>query len=86
MRQNVLKNFQRDILQAVIKNQPPTINHLDNQRFAQLNNNDYTIQILQAQYFDTIRKLIDQYQDRQTYVLKIKRNNKLFYVLNLNSG
>ncbi len=70
---------------AQTKSAPPTINHLDNQRFAQLNNNDYTIQILQAQYFDSIRKLIDQYRDRQTYVLKIKRNNKPFYVLSYGS-
>ena len=67
------------------KSAPAAINHLDNQRFAQLNNNDYTIQILQAQYFQSIRKLIDQYRDRQTYVLKIKRNNKPFYVLSYGS-
>ena len=67
------------------KSDSPSLNQLDNQRFAQLDNKNYTIQILQARHFQTIRKLIDKYRDNQTWVLKITRNNEPFYVLSYGS-
>ena len=67
------------------KSSPSTITHLDNSRFAQLDDNNYTIQLMQARHFQSIRTLIDQYRDQQTWVLKIKRNNEPFYVLSYGS-
>lgn len=54
---------------------------LDNKHFMQLANNNYTIQLLQARHFQSIRKLVQQFHDNQTYVLKITRNNEILYVL-----
>ncbi len=59
----------------------PETTKLDNHRFKQLDNNQYTIQLLQARLFQSIQHIIRQYRDKQTYVLKITRNNEPFYVL-----
>ncbi len=53
----------------------------DNRQFLLLDSNHYTIQIIQVRKFQSINYSIIQHKDPQTYVLKIIRNNKPFYVL-----
>ncbi len=53
----------------------------DTRQFLLLDNNHYTIQIIQVRKIQSINKIISHYKDPQTYVLKIMRNNEPFYVL-----
>jgi len=54
---------------------------VDNQSFAELNDNDYVIQIIQAKIPESIKNFIKQREEQTLSICLVKQNEQMFYIV-----